>query len=217
MTNNNARTNMIKQQLRTGGVLSEAILALYEKIPRADFVPTKYRDFAYSDMQIPLSHRQVMLTPLEEGSILEALNLTGQETVLEIGTGSGFFTALLSQLCQRVISIDIFEDLQKEAKLRLDRYACRNVELFTGNAYQGWLEKAPYDVIVITAAVEKITDTMRLQLLPSGKICAVIGKAPSMLCLLDSCDAQGTWTEKFLFSTCIPPLINPLKTKDFVF
>ena len=110
MSKSSACINMIKQQLRTGNVLNESILALYEKFPRENFVPSLYSSMAYSDMQVPLAHGQCMMTPLEEGLILQALALKGHETVLEVGTGTGFFTALLSQLCKKVISVDYFSE-----------------------------------------------------------------------------------------------------------
>ena len=100
------RINMIKQQLRTGDVIDESILELFREIARDEFVPAKYKDFAYSDMQLELAHQQRMMTPLEEAKILQALNLTGNETVLEVGTGTGFLTALLSRRCKKLISVD---------------------------------------------------------------------------------------------------------------
>ena len=100
------RINMVKQQLRTGDVLNSSILDLYTEIPREEFVPNQFKHFAYSDMQIDLAHEQRMMTPLEEAKLLQALDLRGNEVVLEVGTGTGFLTALLSRLCKKVISID---------------------------------------------------------------------------------------------------------------
>ena len=180
MSHQHARTNMVKQQLRTGDVLEEKILSLYDLIPRHEFVPEQYSHFAYSDMQIPLEHRQRMLTPLEEGSILQALELTGKETVLEVGTGSGFFTALLSKLCKQVISVDYYANFTNDAAQKLHAHKCDNVELITGDASRGWLEKAPYDIVVFTGAVEKLTEGHMLQILPGGKLFAIEGKLPVM-------------------------------------
>lgn len=119
MSYQSARINMVKQQLRTGDVLNESILNLYDVVPRHEFVPEQYSHFAYSDMQIPLNHGQCMLTPLEEGTILQALNLKGHETVLEVGTGTGFFTALLSKLCKKVLSVDYYSDFTNTASHHL--------------------------------------------------------------------------------------------------
>lgn len=217
MSLNDAKINMVKQQLRTGDVLNEAILALFETIPREEFVPASMRDFAYSDMQIPLAHGQRMLTPLEEGRILQALSLKGDETILEAGTGSGYFTALLSRMCHKVISVDYYSNFTTEASAKLKRFHCDNVELITGDASRGWLEKAPYDVLVLTGAIDTITETHRLQILPGGKLVAIVGREPVMQCQLLTLDHQGNWHEKLLYETNIPPLIDKLKPKEFVF
>lgn len=217
MSNQSARVNMIKQQLRTGDVLNESILALYNDIAREKFVPKEFKHFAYSDMQIELPHHQCMMTPLEEAKILQALDLQGHEIVLEIGTGSGYLTALLSRLCKKVISIEYFEDLTKRARQKLDEHLCTNVELLTGDGSHGWLDLAPYDVIVFTGALEQLSDIQRLQLLPGGKLFAVIGKSPVMHGELHSLDQNGIWHMNLIFETNIPPLIDKTKPKDFVF
>lgn len=121
MTQQHAKVNMIKQQLRTGDVLNESILDLFETIPRDNFVPASMQQFAYADMQIPLAHDQQMLTPLEEGQILQALALQGHETVLEVGTGTGYLTVLLSKLAKQVISIDYFPKFTEEAEKKTQR------------------------------------------------------------------------------------------------
>lgn len=217
MSYQNARTNMIKQQLRTGDVLEESILNLYELVPRHEFVPEQYSHFAYSDMQIPLGHGQRMLTPLEEGIILQALELKGTETVLEVGTGCGFFTALLSKLCKKVISVDYYAEFTANAAHKLKTHHCTNVELITGDANQGWLECAPYDVVIFTGAIERLTETQRLQILPGGKLVAIEGQLPVMQARLYQLDHQEKWSQSLLFETGIPLLIDKLKPKEFVF
>ncbi|MDP1602922.1 MAG: protein-L-isoaspartate O-methyltransferase [Legionella sp.] len=217
MTNQNACLNMVKQQLRTGDVLDDTILALFEEFSREEFVPHAMRPFAYSDMQIPLAHHQRMMTPLEEGRILQALKLRGHETILEVGTGTGYLTAMLSRLGQTIISVDYFQEFTHTARKKLEQYNCSNVELITGDGCRGWLDKAPYDVVILTGAIETITETHRLQVLPGGKLVAIVGKEPVMQCLLLTLDHMGNWTQELLFETCIPPLINQLKPKEFVF
>lgn len=217
MSYQNARINMVKQQLRTGDVLNESILSLYELIPRHEFVPEQLAHFAYSDMQIPLPHDQRMLTPLEEGQILQTLALKGYETVLEIGTGSGFFTALLSKLCKKVISVDYYAQFTTHAAAKLKQHHCDNVALITGDAGQGWLESAPYDVVVFTGAVEKINETIKLQILPGGKLFIIEGKAPVMQGILYELSHDEIWQDSLIFETEIPLLINQTKTKEFVF
>jgi protein-L-isoaspartate(D-aspartate) O-methyltransferase len=217
MNNHNARVNMIKQQLRTGDVLNESILELYDILPRHEFVPEHFSQFAYSDMQIPLGHGQRMLTPLEEGLILQSLNLKGTETVLEIGTGSGFFTAMLSKLCKKVISIDYFPEFTLSAARKLQIHHCDNVELITGNACGGWLDKAPYEVMIFTGSIERLTKTHKLQIVPGGTLFAITGKSPSMKAYLHQLDHNENWQESLVFETDIPPLLDQSKPTEFLF
>lgn len=209
--------NMIKQQLRTGSVLNESILALYDAIPRDQFVPHHLQQFAYSDMQIELPHRQRMMTPLEEAKLLQSLNLSGTEIVLEVGTGTGYLTALLSRLCQKVISIDYYEDFSVAAKDKLMQHGCDNVELYTGNACNGWFDKAPYDVIIFTGGLEELTEAHKLQVVPGGQLFALVGKDPIMQGQLHRINHQQEWSVEVIFETCLPALMNPAKPKDFVF
>lgn len=217
MSNNSARINMVKQQLRTGDVLKDSVLDLYTQIPRHEFVPSPFLQFAYSDMQIPLAHGQRMLTPLEEGLILQALNLKGSETVLEVGTGTGFFTALLSKLCKKVISIDYYSEFTQNAARKLKEHQCDNVELITGDGCLGWLEKAPYDVMVFTGAIEHLNETHLLQIVPGGKLIAIEGQSPVMQARIYTLDHNDVWDESLLFETDIPSLVDQLKPKEFVF
>ncbi len=217
MNTQSTRINMVKQQLRTGDVLNETILALYNNVPRDEFVPTPFKPFAYSDMQIELAHQQCMMTPLEEAKLLQALALQGHEVILEVGTGTGFLTALLSRLGKKVISIDCYSDFVAHARPKLAKHQCTNVELLAGDAFDGWLDKAPYDVIVLTGALESLTETHRLQLLPGGKLFAIIGKEPVMQGQLHQLDHNGQWHTTVIFDTYLPPLINKKKPNDFVF
>ncbi|MBA2651355.1 MAG: protein-L-isoaspartate O-methyltransferase [Tatlockia sp.] len=208
---------MIKQQLRTGDVLDETILSLFDKIPRHDFVPSAYEPLAYSDMQIPLAHGQRMMTPLEEGKLLQALALKGNESVLEVGTGTGFLTALLSRLCKNVLSIDYFQDFTEHARRKLNEHHCTNVELITGDACRGWLEKAPYDVVVFTGAIETLSETQRLQIVPGGKLFAIVGSKPVMQGQLHRLDHDDNWHAELSFETYLPNLIDKSKPNEFVF
>lgn len=210
-------TNMIKQQLRTGDVLSDDILQLYEQIKREDFVPEEMKHFAYSDMQIPLKHGQRMLTPLEEGKILNALDLKGHENILEVGTGSGFFTALLAKLGKQVTSVDYNREFTELANKHLNNEGIRNVTCITGDAYNGWMDGAPYDVIVFTGAIDTVTEGHRLQILPGGKLFAIHGSEPIMQGTLYTLDHDEQWSETLVFETCVPPLVNQLKPNSFVF
>lgn len=217
MSSQIARINMVKQQLRTGEVLKESILELFQLIPREEFVPVEYKHFAYSDMQISLPHQQRMMTPLEEAQLLQALDLKGDEIILEVGTGTGFLTALLSRLAKKVISVDYYADFTTQARKKLNDHQCTNVELHTGDASRGWIEQAPYDVMIFTGSIPFLTENHRLQLLLGGKIFAIVGKEPAMQGQLHSLAKNGEWQEQILFETNIPALIDKLKPIEFVF
>lgn len=212
-----AQSNMIKQQLRTGDVLNQAILDLYQTLPREAFVPESYQQLAYSDLQIPLAHGQKMLTPLEEATIIQKLNLQGNERVLEIGTGTGYMTALLAQLSNQVTSVDCHQDFTEMAKANLARFNIENVELHTGDAHRGWMDKAPYDVIVITGALSELDEIFKPQLMKHGKLFAIIGNEPVMQGKLLILDDNDQWHEQVLFDTLVQPLSSNQKTNHFSF
>lgn len=212
-----ALINMIKQQLRTGDVIDETILNLFQTVDRAAFVPAAYQPLAYSDLKIPLDHAQQMLTPLEEALILQSLELKGTETILEIGTGTGFLTALLSKQSKQVISVDYYPQFTSVAKNQCAQYSCHNIEFITGDGLQGWVDKAPYDVIVITGALPFLNDTHKLQVLLGGKIFAITGKSPIMSGILHQVDHSGQWTERLIFETNTPFLIDKQHHQQFVF
>jgi protein-L-isoaspartate(D-aspartate) O-methyltransferase len=212
-----AQSNMVKQQLRTGNVLKNNILNLYQTLPREYFVPREYKQFAYSDLQIPLGHEQKMLTPLEEASILQALKLEGTESVLEVGTGSGYFTALLAQCVNHVLSIDINKTFIEQASKHLSQFNIDNVTLSVGDAHRGWMDKAPYDVIVITGAIDELSDIFRPQLMKGGKLFAIIGKGNAMKGTLFQLNHDDTWSETVLFETHVSPLTTAHGKESFFF
>lgn len=208
---------MLKQQLRAGHVLKEDILALFDTYPREAFVPEAMKPFAYSDLQLDLGHGERMLTPLEEGTILQALNLKGHEIVLEVGTGSGFLTCLLAKQAKKVISIEYHADFIAAAEKNLKQQHCDNVELIKGDGRFGLLEKAPFDVIVMTGAIDQIDKTLTMQILPEGRLVTIVGKGPIMSCRMLTLNAKGQWRDSFLFETNIPLLIDKQRTEEFIF
>ncbi len=212
-----AQHNMIKQQLRATAVLDENILSLFESIPREQFVPQAYQAFAYSDMQIPFHRGQRMMTPSEEGLLLQSLQLQGHETVLEIGTGTGFLTALLSRLCKQLISVDVDAVTMEEAKKKLEMYACHSVELCCGNGYEGWAALAPYDCIVFTGALAELKESIFMQLQPSGKLFAILGKGDAMQGQLYTLQANKVSAVKFIFNTNLPELTPLHCVHSFIF
>jgi protein-L-isoaspartate(D-aspartate) O-methyltransferase len=217
MDNILSQTNMIKQQLRTGNIVDPHILNLYQQIPREDFVPFVYKNFAYSDMQIPIGHQQTMLTPLEEAAILQAIQFKGDETVLEIGSGTGFFTTLLSHCARRVISIDYIEEFTQVATQNAGMHERKNIEFLTGDGHNGWAELAPYDVIILSGAVPALTEILKLQLGLGGKIFAMLGKQPTISGYLFSVDEHNQATQDLIFETDTPLLIGCNQEPSFVF
>ena len=148
-----ARFNMVEQQIRPWDVLDERVLGLFESIHREDFVPVRYRKVAFADLAIPLDNDQRMMKPVVEGRLLQALELQPDETVLEIGTGSGFITACLAQMAKRVVSVDIFARFSSEAEAKLKEKNIQNVEIETGDARAGWQPEQAHDVVVVTGSV----------------------------------------------------------------
>jgi protein-L-isoaspartate(D-aspartate) O-methyltransferase len=209
--------NMIKQQLRTNQISDERILQLFQQVPRDEFVPPAHRALAYADAQIELPHGQRMFTPLEEALILQSLELTGNETVLEVGTGSGFLTAMLSRLCKKVISVDYFPDFIEKAQPLLKKQHCDNVELYTADGAMGFVNKAPYDCILLTSSTNALTESHRLQLLPGGKMLAFIGASPVVRAQLYQLDHDNHWSNKILFETDIPPMVTAHPKNTFLF
>lgn len=212
-----AKTNMQKQQLKTCGINNESLLDLLSRIPREHFVPEKFRELAFADYRIPLPHQQTMMTPLEEATLLQALDIQKNQTVLEIGTGTGYFTALLASQAKHVISIEYYADLTVKAQKKLSQHGLTNVTLITGDGIHGYLEKAPYDIIVLTGSVAELDKCFHPQLLQGGKLFTIIGNAPAMEACLLTLDNHGQWHTEKLFETDITPLINRFQKSTFQF
>lgn len=217
MNSQAAFQNMINQQLRTNSVLDDSILSLLEQIPRDQFVPEPFQHLAYSDAMIPLDHGQSMMTPLEEALLLQSLQLNGDERVLEIGTGSAYLTTLLAKTAGSVVSVDYFKSFTQSAEQKLAQHAVDNVELITGDASRGWMDKAPYDVIVITASLPQLHESFRPQLMKHGKLFAILGDSPVMQAQLMQLDHEERWVSKLIFETDIAPVIDNRSHKKFQF
>jgi len=212
-----ARFNMVEQQVRTWEVLDERVLELLETTHREDFVPVRYRKMAFTDMAIPLDHGQSMMKPVVEGRLLQALELKPDETVLEIGTGSGFITACLAQLAKRVVTVDIHEQFTKEAKAKLKEKDIHNVEFETGDVMSGWQPEQAHDVLVVTGSVQDIPDHFRGWVNPNGRMFVVCGEEPAMEAKLLTKLNATEWREESLFETDLARLINAEKAPEFEF
>ena len=212
-----ARFNMVEQQIRPWEVLDSRVLSLLENIHREDFVPVRYRKLAFADLAIPLDCGQVMMRPKIEARMLQALELGDDETVLEIGTGSGFITACLAALAKRVVSVEIFPELHREAVLKLKDKAIDNVELFTGDVMKGWQPEQAHDVVVVTGSVPAVPEQFLGWVNPGGRLFVVTGDSPAMEArLLTRLDATE-WTEESLLETDLPRLINSEPAPEFEF
>ncbi len=203
-----ARFNMIEQQIRTWDVLDPRVLQLVNDVHREDFVPDGFRQLAFADISIPLGHEQYTLTPKLEARILQSLNITPTDKILEIGTGCAYLTALLARSGKNVISVDIFADFIESARSNLTRAGINNVKLETGDAINGWEQNAPYDVIVVTASVPRLTPCFQEQLELNGRLFIVVGNSPVMDAKIITRINQQEFVYESVFETDITPLIG---------
>lgn len=211
-----ARFNMIEQQVRTWDVLDQDVLDLLFTVRREEFVPAAYRALAFADLEIPLPGGERMWTPKMEARVLQELTLRAGETVLEIGTGSGYLTALLSSLGARVTSIEIDPALSAAAAPKLARAGVPPVELVVGDGARGF-GSGQYDAIVLTGSTPVLPDAFARQLRPGGRLFAVVGDAPAMTARIVRWAAPGAVTAQDLFETVIAPLKNAATPSRFRF
>ena len=212
-----ARHNMIEQQIRPWDVLDLTVLNLMKEVHREDFVPAEYKTMAFSDFEIPLGKGEFMLPPRLEARFLQALKIQPHETVLEIGTGSGYMTALLAQLALRVFSVDIDQQMSTEAGRKLASHDISNVTLEIGDGASGWDNHAPYDVILLTGSVPKLSENFEQSLNINGRLLAVVGDAPNMEVQRITRLGDDKFKREFLFETVIPPLKNAPQPPRFSF
>ncbi len=211
-----ARFNMIEQQIRPWEVLDQHVLDLMSEVPREKFVPETYRHLAFTDTLIPLEHDQVMMSPKLEGRLLQALMLHPKDMVLEIGTGSGYLTALLAKSARHVDSVDIFEDLVRTAVTQLNALNINNVSLNVGDAANGWQTDTRYDVIVLTGSVPVLNPQLKKQLNEGGCLFAIVGEEPVMQAYLINRISEDEFDTEVLFETSLPPLVDSHRSDHFV-
>ena len=205
-----ARANMVEQQIRTWEVLDQDVLDLLYLVPREEFVPARYRSLAFSDMEIPLGAGpgEKMWQPKLEARVLQELGLRKTDLVLEVGTGSGYLAALLSHRSAHVHSVEINPALSELGRTNLSRQGVDNVTLHVGDAAHGWPAHGPYDAIVLTGSTPLMPRALLEQLAPGGRMFAVVGAAPAMVARLVTCSAPGAYGTVELFETVIAPLVN---------
>jgi len=216
-----ARFNMIEQQIRTWEVLDQDVLDLLYVVRREEFVPAAYRELAFSDLEIPLyegaGEGERMMQPKVEARIVQELAVRKYERVLEVGTGSGYLAALLADRAQHVHSVEIDPGLKAFGEDNLRRSGAENVTVELGDAAQGWQEHAPYDVIVLTGSTPVLPPSFISQLKTGGRLFAVVGDPPVMEARLITCIGQGSHHTIDLFETCLAPLKNAMQPARFQF
>ena len=212
-----ARTNMVEQQIRTWEVLDQDVLDLLYLVPREEFVPREHRALAFSELELPIGESERMWQPKLEARVVQELALRKTHSVLEVGTGSGYLTALLAHRAGRVHSVEIKPALAAFGRDNLERHGVDNVTLETGDAARGWPRHAPYDAIVLTGSTPLLPRAFFEQLAPGGRLFAVVGEAPAMRARLVTCSAPHAWRSTDLFETVIAPLVNAERAPQFRF
>jgi len=211
-----ARFNMVEQQVRTWEVLDPEVLELLFTVKREDFVPPEYRALAFADLELPLGNGQAMWAPKMEARVLQELTIKPGERVLEIGTGSGYFTALLAARGASVTSVEIDVKRAAEARAKLARHGVTDATVEIGDGARGY-GRHNYDVIVLTGSTTILSDAFAAQLAPGGRLFAVVGEAPVMKARLVRWAVPGTPVSTDLFETVVPPLINAPQPARFTF
>jgi protein-L-isoaspartate(D-aspartate) O-methyltransferase len=212
-----ARFNMIEQQIRTWEVLDPDILELLHAVKREDFVPPGHRALAFADLEVPLGHGEAMMQPKVEARIVQELALQPHETVYEVGTGSGYLTALLARRSRHVTSAEIHPDLKARAAASLAAAGMGNVTLLEGDSAAAPLAEASYDVIVVTGSTPVLPRAFLDRLAPGGRLFAVVGDAPVMKATLVSQPVAGSFRNFELFETVLKPLVNAPQPPRFRF
>jgi protein-L-isoaspartate(D-aspartate) O-methyltransferase len=212
-----ARYNMVEQQIRPWDVLDQDVLDLLFKVRREDFVPEAHRALAFVDMEIPLGHGQAMWTPKLEARVIQELAIRPGDRVLEIGTGSGYLTALLASEAAEVVSVDIVPEFTAAATQKLRAHGFGNAVLHTGDAARDWPDAAGFDVIVLTGSTPLLSDAFLQRLNVGGRLFAITGEAPVMHAQLITRTTPSATRSVTLFETCVAPLVNAPHPAAFVF
>ena len=209
-----ARHNMIEQQIRPWEVLDQRVLDVIASVPRERFVPEAWRNLAFADLEIPLGHGEYMMAPKVEARLLQSLEIRPLDRILEIGTGSGFLTACLARLGAQVVTVDIVPEFSQQAQQLLTGMEYENIEFRVGDAATGWDADGQFDVVAITGSLPELPDSYRHILNDGGRLFVVTGQAPVM-------EAQvvrrigNDWIAEGLFETNLPRLQNVPERRPF--
>ncbi|WP_313704953.1 protein-L-isoaspartate O-methyltransferase [Massilia sp.] len=212
-----ARFNMIEQQIRPWNVLDQDVLDLLHVVKREQFVPEAYQNLAFADVEIPLPGGDTMFNPKIEARILQELNLKKHEKVLEIGAGSGYMAALMAHKAQHVTAVELSPEIKALAEQNLKKAGIDNVTVVEGNGAAGWEQGAPYDVIVISGGLESLPEAFLRQVKVGGRIAAIVGQAPAMACEIVTRVSETGYDTVKLFETNAKPLAGAPVASRFTF
>jgi protein-L-isoaspartate(D-aspartate) O-methyltransferase len=212
-----ARFNMIEQQIRPWNVLDTEILDLLHVVKREQFVPAAYQNLAFADIEIPLAGGEAMFAPKVEARFMEELKVKKHETVLEIGTGSGYMAALLAHRAAKVTTVEINPEIAALAQQNLAKAGVSNVSVEQGNGAQGWDKGAPYDVIVISGALEVLPEALLKQVKVGGRIAAIVGQPPVMEASIITRTGEAAWSTVKVFETNVKYLAGAPALSHFKF
>nr|WP_314541780.1 protein-L-isoaspartate O-methyltransferase [uncultured Massilia sp.] len=212
-----ARFNMIEQQIRPWNVLDTEILDLLHVVKREQFVPAAYQNLAFADVEIPLPGGEAMFAPKIEARLMEELKVRKHETVLEIGTGSGYMAALLAHRAAKVTTVEINLESAELAKKNLARAGITNVTVEQGNGVVEFGKGAPYDVIVISGALEVLPEALLKQVKPGGRIAAIVGEPPVMEASIITRTGENAWSTVKVFETNVKYLTGAPVPSHFQF
>lgn len=219
-----ARFNMIEQQIRPWEVLDPDVLSLLSVVKREDFVSAEQKALAFADLELPIiaagQNRlpsQTMLSPKIEARLLQEVGIRSGDTVLEVGTGTGYMAALLASRAEIVYSVEIDPVLAEKAKENLQKAGITNVSVEVGDGARGWAGQAPYDVIVFSGSLPVLPDEVLKQLKIGGRLVAVVGELPVMEARLVIRTSEDAFNTIDLFETVVAPLLNAARHEQFVF
>lgn len=212
-----ARANMVEQQIRPWEVLDQDVLDLLYTVPREEFMPPGHRNLAFADMEVPLGEGERMWVPKIEARVLQELAPRRSDRVLEVGTGSGYLSALLAHRAAHVYSVELRPKLAEFGRANIERHGAANVTLELGDGARGFAKWAPYDIIVLTGSTPLVPQALLDSLSPGGKLFAVVGDPPVMSARLVQRTGAGAFHAVELFETMLAPLANCEQPSRFEF
>ena len=212
-----ARFNMIEQQIRPWDVLDQNVLSLLAVVRREDFVPAEHRAMAFFDTEVPLGHGQTMLAPKVEARLLQELDVRKHERVLEIGTGSGYMAALLAHRAREVVTVEVQPELASTAIANLRRAAITNASVLQADASKGLPTPGPFDAIVLSGSVASVPPALLAELKVGGRLIAIVGQLPVMRATLVTRVGDTEYRNTEIFDTVAPRLQGFQEPSRFTF